>query len=312
MLSIRTQSQKNLYDKMEQKPPLMMLPLSISKKLAKPFHGLTHRLSKNFPEMKKFLLASDLEMSVHVYLANSLVNVIFMFLLFFGLLFILSYRIQMLPFGESLKTTTLYTFGIALLITYALLTYPKVLAGKKAEQVDKSLIYALKDLLLQISSDVSLYNGLVNVSEAGYGLVSEEFEKVAQHVNTGMPMADALERMAVDTESEYMKRTTWQLINTLNAGASLKSALKSIVKDLTIEQRTKIKGYANELNLWSLIYMLFAVAVPTIGAVMLVILSSFGGMGVSKGMFIIFIVICFFIQYVLIGFVKARRPVVQF
>lgn len=297
---------------MEQKPPLMILPFNISKKLAKPFIGISHRLSKKFPEMKKDLHASDLDMNVHVYLANSIVNVLFLFLLFFGLLFVLSYRIQMLPLVESLRTTLMYSLGIGLLISFALIRYPKILAGKKAEQVDKNLIYALKDLLLQISSDVSLYNGLVNVSKAGYGLVSEEFEKVAQNVNTGLPMADALERMAVDTESEYMKRTTWQLINTLNAGASLKASLSSIVKDLTVEQHTKIKGYASELNLWSLIYMLFAVAVPTIGAVMLVILSSFGGMGVSKGMFIAFIVVCFFIQYVLIGFVKARRPVVQF
>ena len=296
----------------EQKPPLMILPLSISKKLAKPLHGLGHRVAKKFPEMKRDILASDLDMSVHSYLANSFVNVSFFFWLFFGLLFVLSYQIQMLPLWEAIRTTLMYSIGIALLISFALIRYPKIMAGKKAEQVDKNLIYALKDLLLQISSDVSLYNGLVNVSKAGYGLVSEEFEKVAQNVNTGLPMADALERMAMDTDSEYMKRTTWQLINTLNAGASLKNALRSIVKDLTIEQRTKIKGYANELNLWSLIYMLFAVAVPTIGAVMLVILSSFGGMGVSKGMFIVFIVICFFIQYVLIGFVKARRPIVQF
>lgn len=297
---------------MEQKPPLMLLPYDISKRLAKPLIGLSHRLAKKLPEMKKDLHASDLDMSVHEYIANSIVNVVFMFLLFFGLLFVLSYRIQMLPLVEALRTTVMYTLGISFLIGFALIRYPKILAGKKAEQVDKNLIYALKDLLLQISSDVSLYNGLVNVSKAGYGLVSEEFEKVAQNVNTGMPMADALEKMAIDTESEYMKRTTWQLINTLNAGASLKASLNSIVKDLTVEQRTKIKGYASELNLWSLIYMLFAVAVPTIGAVMLVILSSFGGMGVSRGMFVAFIVVCFFIQYVLIGFVKARRPVVQF
>ena len=64
--------------------------------------------------------------------------------------------------------------------------------------------------------------------------------------------------------------------------------------------------------MWSLIYMLFAVAIPTIGSVMLVILSSFAGMGLGKPFFIVFICICFFIQFVLVGFIKTRRPVVQF
>ena len=297
---------------MAQKPPLMILPLNIGIKLSKPFRGIGHLLAKKFSNIKNDLQASDLEMEDFEYLSVALINIIFMILLFFGLLFVLSYRVQLKPLEESLKSSLLYSFGIGALISFALIRYPKISAGKKAEQIDKNLVYALKDLALQISSDVSLYNGLVNVSKAGYGQVSTEFGKIAQAINTGTPMDKALERMAVNTESEYLKRTTWQLVNTLKAGASLKGALRAIVSDLTIEQRSKIRDYAHELNLWSLIYMLFAVAVPTIGAVMLVILSSFGGMGVSQNMFLVFIGICFFIQYVLIGFIKARRPIVQF
>tara|TARA_Y100000310_G_scaffold343799_1_gene453092 strand:- start:4018 stop:4275 length:258 start_codon:yes stop_codon:yes gene_type:complete len=82
-----------------------------------------------------------------------------------------------------------------------------------------------------------------------------------------------------------------------------------LIDDLTLDQRNRIKKYAAELNLWSLLYLLFAVAVPTIGATMLVILSSFAGFGVTQGFFIIFISICFIIQLILIGFVKTRRPV---
>ena len=290
----------------------MLLPLGIGKAMSKPLLGICHGIAKKLPEMKNDLLASDLKMQDFEYIAMAIVNIIFMFLLFFSLLFVLNYQVQFKPLSDSLKESMLYSAGIGFLITYALLRYPKIIAGKKAEQIDKNLVYALKDLLLQISSDVSLYNGLVNVSKAGYGIVSDEFEKVAQAINTGTPMDIALERFAVDSESEYLKRTTWQLINTIKAGASLKGALRAIVNDLTLEQRSKIRDYAHELNLWSLIYMLFAVAVPTIGAVMLVILSSFGGMGVSEAMFIGFIILCFLIQYVLIGFIKARRPIVQF
>ena len=42
---------------------------------------------------------------------------------------------------------------------------------------------------------------------------------------------------------------------------------------------------------------------------MMVILSSFAGFGITKGFFIVFIIICFIIQIILIGFIKTRRPV---
>jgi flagellar protein FlaJ len=296
----------------QNKPPLMMVPLDLAKKLAFPFLGVSFRLKRFFPELKQELNAAEIKMEDYEYLAISIVNILFYYFLFFGLLFVLSYQIQLKPLLDALKQTFLYCLGIGLLISFALVRYPSIMAGKRAEQINKNLIFALRDVLMQISSGISLYNSFVNVSKAGYGLVSEEFEKVAKAINTGTPVDEALKIMAVSTKSDYLKRITWQIISTIKAGSSLKGALRAVVKELTREQKSMIRDYAHELNLWSLIYMLFAVAVPTIGAVMLVILSSFAGMGINNNLFIGFIVLCFLVQYVLIGFIKARRPVVQF
>jgi flagellar protein FlaJ len=198
-----------------------------------------------------------------------------------------------------------------LLFLIVLARYPRVLAGKKAEQLDKNLIFALKDLSLQVSSGVSLYNALVNVSNSGYGLVSREFGKAAKSVYAGVPMNTALENMAIESKSEYLRKTIWQLVNTLKAGASLKGALQSIIRDLTSDQRAKISSYAKELGLWSLVYMLFAVAIPTIGATMMIVLSSFAGIGITKGIFILFLAITLVVQYILIGLIRTRRPMVH-
>jgi flagellar protein FlaJ len=296
----------------QNKPPLMMVPLDLAKKLSFPFLGISFRLKKFLPALPQELQAAEIDMDDYEYIAISIVNIFFFYLLFFGLLFVLSYQIQLKPLPKALAEAALYAVGIGLLITFALIRYPSIMAGKRAEQINKNLIFALRDLLMQISSGISLYNGFVNVSKAGYGLVSEEFEKVAKAINTGSPVDEALKMMAIGTKSDYLKRITWQIVSTIKAGSSLKGALRAVVRELTREQKTMIRDYAHELNLWSLIYMLFAVAVPTIGAVMLVILSSFAGMGINNTLFIGFIVLCFLIQYVLIGFIKARRPVVQF
>lgn len=293
------------------KPPLMILPINITKKITRPFLGIGYKIEKIFSGLKYDLEQTDIKLRAPEYIILAFFNAFFFLILFFGLLFTLSYRIMGNELEKSLYTNLGYSGIIFALILFTLMRYPKIMAGKKAEQIDKHLVFALKDLLLQISSGVSLYNGLINVSKSGYGIVSIEFEGAAKSVSTGSTIEKALERVAIGNKSEFLKRTIWQLINTLKAGASLSGALRTIIDELTVDQRTKIRDYAHELNLWSLVYMLFAVAVPTIGATMMIILSSFSGAGVSPPLFVAFIVMCFIIQIVMIGFVKSRRPVVH-
>ena len=295
---------------MAQRVPLMIVPPKITKRVSRLFSWLSGRINKFNAGLKYDLKGTDIGLSDTVYTSYSLVNSSAFFLLFFFLLYFLNLFVQGKSQYESLIQGLAYGILIFALIFYTLIRYPKILAGKKAELIDKYLLFTLKDLRLQITSGVTLYNGLVNISKAGYGTISKEFETLARAVNTGTPLDKALERMAVKSKSDFLRRMTWQLINTLRAGASLEGALTTLIRDLTLDQRDKIKSYSNELNLWILIYMLFAVAVPTIGATLLVILSSFAGFGVTTSFFIVFISICFVVQIVLIGFVKTRRPMV--
>lgn len=290
---------------MTQKVALMILPPKTTKRLAKPLTGLGEKILDYLPGLKYDLKKTDINLSAKQYIAHALVNSFAFFALFLSLLLFLNYMK-----GTGALKSVIYSLIIFFIIFYILLKYPGIIAGKKAELVDKHLIFALKDLRLQIGSGVPFYNALVNVSEAGYGQASAEIEKAAKAINVGMPVGKALEKMALESKSEFLRRITWQLINTLRSGASLKTALDTIIMNLTLDQRDKIKRYAYELNLWVLVYMLFAVAIPTIGATLLVILSSFAGFSITKQFFITFIVLCFFIQIALIGFVKTRRPVV--
>jgi archaeal flagellar protein FlaJ len=290
----------------------MVVPLSFSRKVSSRCRGLGFALAALIPGIRYDIEQTDLGMDAADYMSISLMNSIFLAAVFSSLIFALLRIVQGKAMQESLPAAIGIGAAIFMMFFFVSVRYPRILAGKKAEQLDRNLVFGLKDLLLQISSGVTLYNALINISHARYGLISDEFAKAAKHVKTGMPMIEALEGMALETKSEYLRRTVWQIVNTLKAGTSLKGALKVIIDELTLMQRTKIKSYAQELNLWSLIYMLFAVAVPTIGGTMLVILSSFAGVGVTPATFITFISICFIVQIILIGFVKTRRPIVNF
>jgi flagellar protein FlaJ len=202
----------------------------------------------------------------------------------------------------------LIIFGV---IFAFLLYYPKILARKMAETVDKDLIFALKDMQLQISSGVSLFNALVNVSRAGYGSVSKQFDTVVKDISSGEADDAALEKMAARTESEFMKRTVWQMITALRGGASLEGALSSMIDILKRDQAARIRNFIHELNLWALVYMIIAVAVPGLGSTVLVVISAFGGIVVTEMTYAVALILCFAAEIVIIGFIKSRRPIVH-
>jgi len=259
------------------------------------------------------------------YISISILNAVFWALAIFVLLFILSYArgnitseqistaFSSLGKMRDFITEIKWLFFSALLVFFVFLSffmyYPRVLARKIVEDVDRDLVYALKDLLLQISSGVPLFDAMVNISKAGYGTISKEFRRTVQEINAGEMQEIALEKMALRTESEFLRRTIRQMLTAFRSGASLQAALKSVIKNLQQYQYSQIKSYTYELNLWVLLFIIISVAVPSLGITLLVVLSTFGGISVNEGFIIGLVGFCIFCQVALIEFIKSRRPV---
>jgi pilus assembly protein TadC len=188
------------------------------------------------------------------------------------------------------------------------LLYPLLLARQSAQKVDQGLIFTLRSLQIQVNSGVSLYDAMTNVAKSEYGIISDEFGHVVQEINAGVNEATALERLALRTDSPFLKKTIWQLVTNIRAGSPISSALESIVNALAEFQSRAIKNYAGELNMWILLYLLIAAALPTIGITFMVILSSIGGSSISPETIYLTIGGAFGVQIVLIGFIGSRAP----
>jgi len=295
---------------MSDRIPLMFLPPFIVDKF-KPFlTGISNKIVYFIPGFKEDLSQSNIKVEAEYYMVSALVNS-FMFFFIFLILLTFLYFNQGKSIFQALRISVLYSCLILIVFLVLYLRYPTILSGKRGEEVNKNLIFALKDLHLQIGSGVTLYNGLVNVANANYGEASIEIGKVAREISTGTPTDKALEKMAVHSKSDFLRRTAWQLINTLKAGGSLEASLNTLIQDLLVDRRTRIRSYIAELNLWILLYLFFAVVIPTIGSTMLIILSSFAGFTPTPVFFVFFVVFCLAVQCVLVGFIKTRRPVVQ-
>jgi len=322
----------------EQKVPFLILKGHFSKSLSLRLRGFSSKIKRIIPGLDDALKKSNLNLHPDDYVGLSLVNSFFFLIIFSVFLFFLISFTSYPSFSSLVNSkdgmtaaavTTFYSdfyspsldlsalfsiFKYSLLVFILILViffaYPKILAKKKAENIDRNLVFALKDISLQVRANVPLYNALISVSHGNYGEVSSELAIAARDINSGKSMGQALEEAALRTQSEFMHKVSLQLINTIKAGANLKVALQVVIDDLMENQKRKIKNYAHELNVWTLVYLLFAVAIPSIGSTLFIILSSFAGIGLTEGLFIFFLLICLFIQVALIGLIKSRRPIV--
>ena len=272
------------------------------------FVWIGYKLDKLLPNVKYELAKADLPVNPVKYLAASFFSALVYGVVFFFFLYSLFFFRDGIITPENSILSGLAGL-ISSLFFFALhIAYPGIVAKKYAAGIDSSLMFALKSMLIQVTSGVSLFNAMLNVSKSNYGVVSKEFENVVKDISAGESEAHALEKLALKTRSEYLKKTSWQLLNSLNSGASLRGALATVVESLNSQQLRAIKDYAAELNLWILLYLLLAAAIPTMGITFLVIMSAMAGLSIGPEALIFIILFAGVMQVVLIGFVKTRIP----
>jgi len=288
----------------------MIFSLETAKRIGHRYRGLGRFSRWVSPSLEMDLIRSELEIHPDEYRFASFASAAFFGVIVFALMTLLLF-----VFTQELRSS-IYMSLLAGLVPFAmvfivLLRYPKIIAGKEAEQVDKNLVYALKDMLLSISSGLSIFKAITLVSRGSYGFVSKDLKHVVDRVNTGAPIEEAMEELAISTPSEHFQSVLWQIVNTSKSGADVEGVLRSLIENLVSEQKSDIQKYSHELNVLTLMYMLAAVAVPTIITTLMIILNAFISTGISEWMFIGFLMVSISIQVTIVGLVKSRRPMVH-
>jgi pilus assembly protein TadC len=165
-------------------------------------------------------------------------------------------------------------------------------------------------MLIELKSGVSLFEAMKSVT-VGYGEVSREFKEITDHVEGGVPEIVALNDASARNPSFKFRRAIWQISNALSVGSDVTVGLQDMINDLTKEKLDDIKRYGQELNPWTMVYMMAAVIVPSLGMSMLSILLSFLNVPIPKILYpgVVFYLILF--QIFFISFVRSRRPVID-
>lgn len=294
---------------MQKQNPLMMLfPIDTAKKMGGPVLSVGEFLSKLIFSMKYDLEKAEIDASAETYCTAAFLSAIIysIMFLFVGLAFGVIIIRAINPATIAIMITVSIIGFISSLVFH--LFFPKLASMQLAGLVEQDLLFALRTMLLQLSSGMSLFDSVRSISRSNYGQVSLEFEMVIRDINTGMSESMALEKLAFRTRSEVLKKTIWQMVTTMKSGGSVVSAINSQVESLVDQQKESIKRYSAELNLWTLVYLIMAAAMPSLGVTFLVIASSIGGSGIGTDAVMLIALLAFFIQIVLIILIRTKVP----
>jgi flagellar protein FlaJ len=278
-------------------------PKKAAKEATAHFSKFGDMICKSFPSLKLSLYQANIDLRPREYASLIVLTSIFYFVLMTPLIFWIGMMV-----GKPDFFLPFFVGGVfSSFVFFYLIQYPKVVASRRMKVLESDLLSSLQHMLIEIKSGVPLFNSMISISD-GYGEISEEFKKVVKEVNAGKPEIKALEEASRRNPSLYFRRTIWQLTNSIKAGSDIGDALEAIVHNLTQEQIIAIRKYGQELSPYTLIYMMIAVIMPTLGITFLIILSSFAGITIPKIIFPLIIIALAVFQYFYMGVIKTKRP----
>jgi len=83
-------------------------------------------------------------------------------------------------------------FIFAGFVAFSQLAYPRVFISNKEKEIEKNLIFALEDILIQLNSGIPLFDILTNISVSNYVELSLEFKKAVKRIGAGEHESEVL------------------------------------------------------------------------------------------------------------------------
>lgn len=288
--------------------PFVPFKLSIALKFSRFFLGLGGILEKLMPRLELTLNQAEFGFEGRQYAAIAIFSMIFWFSLIFSLFALLG---AFLGLEQFLHINLAVSLTIGMLSFIYIVMYPNLVITRKMRSIEKSLLYGLRDMTIQIKAGVPLFDALASVSKKDYGKLTDECRECVKRISTGVSAPEALEEMTMKNPSRYFRRSMWQITNSLRTGSNLGETMDNIVTSIANDQKVEIRKYGSQLNPMAMMYMMLGVIIPSIGITFLIILSSFSGMPVTKMVFWSILVVLLVFQIAFIGIVKSRRPSIE-
>jgi flagellar protein FlaJ len=283
--------------------PFSMLPPRALMGIAKNYGAAGVAVVARFPGLKMDLIRAEIEVVPVEYAAACLFSAALNAVLLFFAIMLVGYAASIPMGGYAVVASIVVGAGLFMTGIY----YPRIISTQKVRKLEDHLVPVVRQLVIELRSGVPLFQAMTSVCD-DYGDVSVEFTKIVKKINAGESELDVLSEAARRIPSPQLQKVLWQISNALKVGSDVSTALEGILADLTSEKINEIKRYAQELSPWTMIYMMAAIIVPSLGMTIGIVLLSFLSVSIPKFVFPVIILILAGFQVFFLNFLGTRRP----
>ncbi len=230
--------------------------------------------------------------------------------LMIGLLTFISITMLLIVFDLSILFAIPFLIIFFLFSFYFLLNKPSFDILRAEKQVESEIVSAIRFLSLELKSERSLYNAIINMSK-NFVLIGIYFDEIVNEIKLGSTMEKALMDAVETSPSPHLRSVYWQLLNSLQTGTDITQSLEVLLSDIVEEQKIKIEEYGRELNALSLFYMMLAIIIPTIGFTILLAVLTFLGITIALPLLLATWMVLTLGQFFFLKFTANRRPSVE-
>ncbi len=227
-----------------------------------------------------------------------------------GLFFVASFVLFFIFFSRD-ENTFFLPFVLALVVGFLMfnLTMKRsvVAINKRGKLIDRDVLFAGRLILIKLNSGAPLISALEEVS-FGFGQTSIYFQDMLRNVQLGKPLEEALEEATEYCPSPSLRKVLFQITNALKVGIDVTDFLDAVIDEIAEAQLQEIVRYGKKLSSLTMVYMLVAIVVPSLGMTMFIVLASMISLDISMGLFLVIVLFLAIIQFVFITLFRAARP----
>ncbi len=178
---------------------------------------------------------------------------------------------------------------------------------KRAKAIDRDVLFAGRFLLIKLNSGTPLISAIEEASK-GNSAATNYFKEIMREIELGTSLELALDRGTEYCPSKSLKKILFQITNALKIGVDVTNFLQAILDEISDAQLTEILRYGKKLSSLTMMYMLVAIVVPSLGMTLLIVLASLVSIPMDMGIFVAITFFLFVLQYIFITLFRSARP----
>jgi pilus assembly protein TadC len=257
-------------------------------------------ISRQFPDLRLKLAQARIHETPDEYVKKT-----------FAISMFLAFGLTIILFSFTKKPAMVLAFPVFYALSFFYFIHradAKIAAIQR--QISKEIVFAGRFLIIELDSGVPMYRAFQNMGK-NYETIGKYFNEVVQRVDLGTSMEESLNEAVQLAPSNDLRRVFWQILNSLKTGSEVGPALNNVVDQIVREQQIAVKEYGRKLNPLAMFYMMVAIIIPSLGTIMLLVLSTFIGIKMGLLLFFIIVGVNIVIQFMFLAMIKAQRPPVD-